>query len=259
MVGTLLGDWLTVLILSVTRLACALRFCPPFSESILTGPARHVVVILLALPILPTVLTHQPHLQSPVVVLAFVTKEVVIGCCIGFLAAIPFRVIEIVGNLIDNQRGATMGEVLSPMSGAQEAPLASFLMEVAMAFFYISGAVLLFLKTFYWSITLFPVTQGVAMTALLPGELLGSVDGLMRLAVVLAAPVVLIMVLATLGLGLVNRSAPQLNVFFLSMPVKSALGIWVLLLGLRFLLEQMAATPMEAWLQPLVQWFRLVE
>ncbi|MBR4894278.1 MAG: flagellar biosynthetic protein FliR, partial [Kiritimatiellae bacterium] len=48
---------------------------------------------------------------------------------------------------------------------------------------------------------------------------------------------VIIMFLATLGLGLVNRTAPQLNVFFLSMPVKSAIGIAILIVCLPYVLD----------------------
>ena len=251
-----LGDWLTVILLSVTRIACAARFFPPFSESVLVGPTRQLVVLLLALPVFPMVSAAQGVVQGPWQLVGWVAKEVVVGCCVGFLAALPFRVIEMVGNLMDNQRGATMGEIFSPMSGSQEAPLAQFLLVLALAVFYLSGAVLLFLEAVYGSFRLFPVTTWLVLSEDLPTGLLGSVDGMMRLAVVLAAPVVLIMVLATLGLGLVNRSAPQLNVFFLSMPVKSALGIGVLLLGLRFLLDRLEGSFAAGWLHLLAAWFQ---
>ena len=48
--------------------------------------------------------------------------------------------------------------------------------------------------------------------------------------------------LATIGLGLVNRTAPQLNVFFLSMPVKSALGIAMLIVYLPFIMDMLMYT-----------------
>ena len=59
--------------------------------------------------------------------------------------------------------------------------------------------------------------------------------------------------LATIGLGFVNRTAPQLNVFFLSMPVKSALGIAMLVLYLPFIMDMLMYTREAALLDPLRQ------
>ena len=58
------------------------------------------------------------------------------------------------------------------------------------------------------------------------------------------------MFLATIGLGLVNRTAPQLNVFFLSMPVKSALGIALLIVYLPFIMDMLMYTKDSAIIIP---------
>jgi type III secretion protein T len=60
----------------------------------------------------------------------------------------------------------------------------------------------------------------------------------------------MVMFLATLGLGFVNRTAPQLNVFFLSMPVKSALGIAFLIIYLPFVMDMLMYTAEEEILSP---------
>ena len=57
-----------------------------------------------------------------------------------------------------------------------------------------------------------------------------QLNRLLLASLLLAAPVLLAMFLAELGLALVSRFAPQLQVFFLAMPIKSALGIFVLIL-----------------------------
>ena len=75
-------------------------------------------------------------------------------------------------------------------------------------------------------------------------------DGMLHTTVIIAAPVIIIMFLATIGLGLVNRTAPQLNVFFLSMPVKSALGIAMLIIYIPFILDMLMYTREGAILIP---------
>ena len=81
------------------------------------------------------------------------------------------------------------------------------------------------------------------------------VDGMLRTMVVIAAPVIIVMFLATIGLGLVNRTAPQLNVFFLSMPVKSALGIALLIVYLPFIMDMLMYTKDSAVLEPVRKLF----
>ncbi len=51
----------------------------------------------------------------------------------------------------------------------------------------------------------------------------------MRLMFVLAAPAIAIMFLAEFGLAIVSRFAPQLQVFILAMPIKSALALMILI------------------------------
>ena len=57
---------------------------------------------------------------------------------------------------------------------------------------------------------------------------LDNLDFLMLNAVLVASPFILVALLSDVALGLINRFAPQLNVFILSMPIKS--GICALLI-----------------------------
>ena len=82
----------------------------------------------------------------------------------------------------------------------------------------------------------------VAFAPNAPVQVLGALDGMLKTTVVISAPVIIVMFLATIGLGLVNRTAPQLNVFFLSMPVKSALGIAMLIFYLPFIMDMLMYT-----------------
>ena len=158
---------------------------------------------------------------------------------------------ENVGNFIDNQRGATMGEVYSPLSGAQVSTTGIFFTQVVSTIFFTSGAVLIFLGALYKSFSIWPVFGGaISFAPDAPVQVLGALDGMLKTTVVISAPVIIVMFLATLGLGLVNRTAPQLNVFFLSMPVKSALGVAMLIVYLPFIMDMLMYTKEGAILGP---------
>jgi type III secretion protein T len=74
----------------------------------------------------------------------------------------------------------------------------------------------------------------------IPFFLLGQFSRLMIMTMVFSAPIILICLLSDVSLGIVNRFAPQLNVFFLSMPIKSALGLFMILLYLGELMPLVA-------------------
>ena len=182
-------------------------------------------------------------------------REALIGFLIGFFGAIPFWVAENVGNFIDNQRGATMGEVYSPLSGTQVSTTGIFFTQIFSTVFFVGGAVFLFLGALYKSYAVWPVFVPGSVPSLdfapnAPLQVLGTLDGMLRTTVIIAAPVIIVMFLATIGLGFVNRTAPQLNVFFLSMPIKSAIGVALLIVYLPFIMDMLMYTRDTAILDP---------
>ncbi len=226
--------------LSSARLLAVFTVMPVLSDQMVPGMARRTVVVALALLVLPTVSASLPDLRTLGFAAAtlILVKEALLGAFIGFLGGMPFWIAENVGNFIDNQRGATMGQVFAPLTGAQDSPIGLLLLQAAAALFFATGSILIFLGALYESYRVWPVFSPMPEFAPnLPGSVLALADGMLRTTVVLAAPPVIVMLLATIGLGIINRSVPQLNVFFLAMPVKSALGILFLMLYLGYLFE----------------------
>lgn len=230
--------WLLALAFSSIRLLAMFSIMPVLSEQVVPGMARRTIVVALALIVVPISIGPMKAVELNMLLTAMILiKEIFIGVLIGFLGGVPFWIAENVGNFIDNQRGATMGEIFSPLSGSQASPIGLMLLQVAAALFFVTGAVLVFLGAVYESYKIWPIFSALPqLEPSFPTAFLNEADAMMRTTVVLSAPAVLIMLLATLGLGIINRSAPQLNVFFLSMPVKSALGIFFMIPYLPYLL-----------------------
>ena len=243
--------------LAAARVGAAFMACPALSESMVSGTARRAAVIAFAALVVPMALNGMPPGEPNVAMLGVIAlREVLVGFVIGFFAAIPFWVAENIGNVIDNQRGATMGEVYSPLSGAQVSTTGIFFTQVVSTIFFVSGAIFLLLAAIYKSYAIWPMFGDFVNFAHdAPEQMLGALDGLMRSAVVIASPVIILMFLATIGLGFVNRTAPQLNVFFLSMPVKSALGIAMLVIYLPFIMDMLMYTDDADILRPAMKVF----
>jgi type III secretion protein T len=228
---------LLTLALATPRILAAFTVMPFLTRQVLPGLARNAVALSLSLVFAPVLYRSVAAgglsmLDCAIIVL----KETLIGFLLGYLAGLVFWGVEAVGSFIDNQRGASIASTLNPLSGSEDSPLAILLFQAFVAYFFASGGFLLFLDGLYNSYLVWPVT------ALLPnlhpdGGLifLRQLDRFMALAILLSAPAIIAMFLAEFGLALVSRFAPQLNVFFLAMPIKSGVAMFVLILYLAYL------------------------
>lgn len=158
-------------------------------------------------------------------------KEFLIGMVIGSVVMVVFWCVQAVGNFIDNQRGATMASSMDPFVGEQSSPFGLFMTQSMVAVFFCTGLFNAFLGGLYRSYAMWPVTSfwptmdlGVVTFFIAQFALIA------QMAVLVGGPVVIAMFLAELGLGFISRFAPQLNVFFLSMPVKSGVACLMLVL-----------------------------
>ena len=247
--------WILAAVLAMARIGGAFAVCPALAESMIPGVARRAAVLGFSCLAIPFIKAGMPPGEPTWWMFAILAaREALIGFLIGFFASIPFWVAENVGNFIDNQRGATMGEVYSPLNGSQVSTTGIFFTQLVSTIFFVSGAIFLFLGALYNSYMIWPVFPADAVFPAFvsdaPVRILTALDGMLRTTVVISAPVIIVMFLATLGLGLVNRTAPQLNVFFLSMPVKSALGVAMLIVYLPFIMDMLMYTKEGAILDP---------
>ena len=239
-------------VLSMARMGGAFAICPALTESMIPGVARRAAVLGFAIFMIPSVLRSMPPGEPNTMMFGLLAiKEAMIGFILGFFAAIPFWIGENVGNLIDNQRGATMGEVYSPLNGTQVSTMGIFFTQLISTMFFVGGIIFVFLGALYKSYQIWPVfSEGIVFSNGAPLVMLETLDTMLKTTIIIAAPVVIVMFIATLGLGLVNRTAPQLNVFFLSMPVKSGLGVAMLIIYLPFIMDMLIYTKENAILTP---------
>lgn len=231
--------FLATLVMTQPRILAACVLLPVFNPQTLPGMLRYAVCIAIGLVLVPALapqyLASNVHGAGWLLIIA---KEAFIGLALGFLFAIPFWVFESVGFLIDAQRGASIGVALDPMTGNEASPLGMLLNQAFMVFFLVGGGFMLMLSILYDSFVLWDVWSYTPHIYAAHGPLLlQQFSRMMQLTVLFAAPALIIMFLSELGLGLVNRFTPQLQVFFLALPIKSALAILVLVLYSHALFE----------------------
>ena len=234
--------FLGTLAMTQPRILAMCLMLPLFNPQILPGMLRYAVGAALGLVMVPALLPAYAAAQPDAVQLVLiVAKEVLVGMAMGFMVAIPFWVFEAVGFVIDNQRGASIGAVINPATGNDTSVLGLLFNQAFMVFFLVGGGFSLMLNMLYDSFRLWDIWQFTP--ALHPGNaplMLDQLGRLMRLMLLFAAPAIVAMFLSEVGLALVSRFAPQLQVFFLAMPIKSGLALLVLVLYMSTLFEYAA-------------------
>jgi len=172
---------------------------------------------------------------GPIGFAALLIKEAFVGFTLGFVASLVFEAIQVAGRVIDFQRGSTMAEMFAPQLQTRVSELGQFKLQFAIVLFLVIGAHHFFISSLLRSFELIPATgfphlqAGWTPAAAFITRLTG---GVLAIGIQLAAPAMIALLLTDVFFGIVNRVAPQINVFFLSLPVKMAVGLVVVLIAL---------------------------
>ena len=230
---------LLALLLATVRMQTALAVIPLFAKQVVPGMVRTAIGVALALVLVPSVTDALVANPPGVVQVTFIVlKEALLGLLMGYPVAVLFWAVEALGFFVDNQRGASIASTLNPLTGNDTSPLGILFNQAFIVYFLVAGGFLLFMTMMYESYRMWPVTT--YFPSLPPDGAMvfaGFFSSLVRLGLLLAAPVLITMLLAEIGLALVSRFAPQLQVFFLAMPVKSGLAFLILVLYLPTLFD----------------------
>jgi len=215
------------------RIGGAFLLLPYFNGDTIPPMLRNVFLVSLALVLVPYSLQQPIPPMAGTQLIPLLVKEVFIGVAIGFTFGIVFWAIEGVGQVIDTKVGSTTAQLSDPLTGHQTTLIGTFLARLAGYLFAAFGGLRLFIDLVLSSFQVWPVMEPLPN---LPA--LGSVffvhrfDDLMRITLLLSAPVLIALTLLEVGMGFINRYAPQLNVFTLSMSLKAWLAIFIVLLSL---------------------------
>ena len=172
---------------------------------------------------------------GPVGFIGLLAKEAFVGFTLGFVASLVFEAVQVAGRVIDFQRGSTLAELFAPQLQTRVSELGQFKLQLAIVIFLAIGAHHFFIGSLLRS---FEVVPALNFPHPQPGwspaaEFMTRVTGgVLSVGVQLAAPAMIALLFTDLFFGIVNRVAPQINVFFLSLPVKMAVGLLVVLAAL---------------------------
>ena len=224
--------------LILPRLSAVFMVAPFMGPNLVNGLTRNGILVILAIFISP-IAGDVPALGIGMWLL-IAAKEALIGVLLGLGFGIFIWAIQSVGDLIDFQTGSANAPFFHPVGGHEGGPTGDFLSRVVITLFISAGGLTAVIAVIIDSFRIWPVASFFPhVGAVLEQFAIQQGDTLFLWTVKLAAPVIFVLLLVELGIGLVGRVAPQLNVFVFSQPLKSLLATLMLLLFLHLLYDSL--------------------
>ena len=213
--------------LALTRVLAILVQVPVFGSEVIPTQTKLGLGAVLAMIVLPW--SPLPAGVESIPWLLFGTlilRELIIGLLAGFAAALTFGAFQMTGKLIDMSSGFGAGQVFNPAMSEAGGTLDQFFILVVMLYFLITNGHHIFLQGLQATFIVLPLNQ--PLPAINPEALLLMTSGLITAGIQMALPVIGALFLTDLTLGLLAKVAPQINVFFLGLPIKVWVGLFAL-------------------------------
>jgi flagellar biosynthetic protein FliR len=213
-----LAQWLADFFWPLVRISAMMMAAPIFSIRQVSPRVRillAVMVTLLVQPLLPA---------APVVpvfstdALLIMVQQIGIGVALGFMLQMAFNALIIGGQLMAYSMGLGFANMMDPTNGVQVPVVAQFWVIMATLSFLIMNGHLVLISAIVDSFTVLPIAaDGFGRAGL--WELLTWASRMFAAGVLMALPVMIALLLINIGMGVVSRAAPQLNIFAVGFPV----------------------------------------
>lgn len=220
----------TAYLLAFARIGTMVMLLPGLGERSVPVRMRLTLALALAAVILPLHrAAYAIDLRAIEPVLAMLGAEILIGVILGMTARLTLSALQVTGSIIAQQLGLGFITAIDPSQGQQGALFGNFLTLLAVALVFAADLHHLVIAALSDSYTLFRPGE-VPLTGDLAALTTKLVAGAFRIGVQLSAPFLVFGLLFNLGLGVLSRLMPQMQVFFIAMPVSILAGLLIFLM-----------------------------
>jgi flagellar biosynthesis protein FliR len=220
----------TAFLLTFARVGAMVMLLPGVGELSVPSRVRLTIALVLTAILLPA---HQKAYVvdlktfGPALIMLF--QELIVGAVLGFTARLAISALQVTGTIVAQQLGLGFVTAVDPTQNEQGALVGNFLTVLGVALVFATDLHHLVIMAMNDSYSIFA-----------PGELplMGDaaqhvtrvITTAFRIGVQLSAPFLVFGLLFNLGLGVLSRLMPQMQVFFIGLPLSILLGLLLLVL-----------------------------
>ncbi len=216
--------------LTFVRLGTAIMIMPGVGDSFVSARVRLHVAVALSFALFPLAMPYMPSpMPSTIGLFMLILMEFIIGLFFGTLARALISAMDTAGQVISISSGLGNAQIFNPSMAAQGSLMGALLS--------VSGVVLLFVTNMHHllfmgiieSYELFPIGSIPDFGSM--AEMVARTVGTsFNIGVMLAAPFIMLTILIYVGMGVLTRLMPQIQVFILALPVQILLSIVLLMI-----------------------------
>lgn len=170
---------------------------------------------------------------APGLVLLLLVKELAIGYIIGFCFHLMIEALQIAGQVVSVVIGFSMAEILDPVSGMNQSIVSNLFVITATLFILVLDIHHIFFIATTHSFTAIPIGESFMPYELMEDVLRGSARAFLYALHFAAVPYV-ILILITIGLGLMAKVMPEMNIFMIGFPLKIFIGYFALIVSIGY-------------------------
>ncbi len=227
---TFLPGTAMVFMLIFARLGSMIMVMPAIGDAFVSPRVRLGFALAMTLVMMPLVRdTYGPVAGTFGLVLGALLGEIVVGVFVGLSARLIMSAVHVAGTAIAFQTGLAFAMNVDPSQGTQSALFGSFMAMLAAVLIFALDMHYLLIQAIHDSYQLFApgkmlAWEGFAQMAL------RTVAGSFRVGLQMAAPFLIFGLIFYLGIGVLSRLMPQVQIFFIAMPANIMLGFLLLML-----------------------------
>ena len=201
---------------------------PGWGESSIPARFRLSAALLATFAVAPTLTNEIPPIPENVSQsVMLIIGEILIGIMMGAGARILMSALQVGGQVIGISSGLAMANQFDPTVGSSGAILGVFMSMTAIVLIFVAGIHRDMLQAAVDSYQLFKPGEPLPIGDAAQWEL-GAMATAFKLGIQIAAPVLVVALVFNLSIGLVARLIPQVQIFFIAMPIQVMLGLSIM-------------------------------
>jgi flagellar biosynthetic protein FliR len=215
-------------LLIFARLGAAMMLFPGLNSATVPARFRLLLAVITAFLVMPSLVGQLPPMPTDLMAMALlIVGEITVGLFFGVLMQILIMPIDVAGSSIGFAVGLTNMFTADPISSEQNQLLTGFLNLTAISLVFVTNSHHLMFRALVDSYSLFVPGQLLPLDDFSQALWRAASDG-MVLGFKLAAPTLVFALTFNTALALLNRLVPQMQVFFVGMPLQILGGLAVL-------------------------------
>ncbi|HIJ68128.1 MAG TPA: flagellar biosynthetic protein FliR [Deltaproteobacteria bacterium] len=225
---------LSILLSILLRISIILFMLPIFNSGGVPTAVKALIVISFSVMLFPVIKQNiKPVPLEPASLVSVIIGELIYGTLFALSMLLIISAFQLAGELIGFEMGFGFSQTADPLTGARFTVLSVWCQLLATMIFLSINGHRIILRTLIESFKTIPIGSFALDSGLFAKMLLLS-GMLFILAVKLAAPILAVLILTQVGLGLMAKFAPQMNILATSFPLTITLGVFFLGLTLIF-------------------------